>query len=331
MTKTGRRFIACTLLGLGLALAPSAQAQTTPSSSGVGDPVERARVHYERGLQLFNEENYDAALFEFERAYELAPSYKILYNMGRIQRQQNNYAAALRSYARYLKEGGTGIPPERKAEVEKEVAVLRPRTAEITVIVNIDGADVNSDDIPVCTATIESSCVGKSPLASPIVVNPGRHKITGVKTGYASATSLVSVVGSDKITVKLELVSLTQPKEYQNPWTIPMVVGWSATGAAAITGGIFSILAVKAKDDQQNKLNTFGSTQSDLSDARDKTKTLSTVSDILWITTGVFALASGYMTIRWLGARHPSGEREPGAAPPAAELHVTPAGAFGTF
>src|SRR5689334_22666620 len=78
---------------------PATPPPVTPKTgSDSADPVDRARVHYERGLQLFNEENYEAALFEFERAYELAPSYKILYNMARIQRQQNNYAAALRSY-----------------------------------------------------------------------------------------------------------------------------------------------------------------------------------------------------------------------------------------
>lgn len=333
MAKNRGRFSCCAVIVFGLALAPSAMAQApsaAPPPSTSNDPVERARVHYERGLQLFNEENYDAALFEFERAYELAPSYKILYNMGRIQRQQNNYAAALRSYARFLKEGGTTIPEDRRAEVEKEIAILKPRTAEITVIVNVDGADVNTDDIPVCTATIESTCVGKSPLASPVIVNPGRHKVTAVKTGYASATSLISVVGSDKITVKLSLLSLTQPKEYSNPWTVPMAIGWAATGATAITAGVFSFLSLKAKDDQDSKLDSFGSSQSDLQDARDKTQTLSTVTDVLWITTGVFALASGYMTIKWLGARRPEGATDP-AAPPAAKLNVTPLGAFGTF
>src|SRR5690606_12331487 len=100
------------------------------------------------------------------------------YNMGRIQRQQNNYAAAMRSFTRYLREGGDNIPAERRQEVEAELAILKPRVASVSVTVNIDGADVYADDVPVCTATIESSCVGKSPLEAPIILNPGRHKIT---------------------------------------------------------------------------------------------------------------------------------------------------------
>jgi len=311
--------------------APAAPASSAPSAEPK-EPVERARVHYERGLQLFNEENYDAALFEFERAFELAPSYKILYNMGRIQRQQNNYAAAMRSYERYLREGGTAVPADRRKEVEGELAILKPRVALVTVKVNVDGADVYSDDIPVCTATIESSCVGKSPLLSPIIVNGGRHKITATKQGYAPATSLVSVVGSDTIEVKLDLVSYDRPAApAANPWTVPTIIGWTATGAALITTGIFGVLALNAKDKQEAKLTDPTATQDDLKSARDKTQTLSGVTDALGITTIVFAGVSTYFTVRMVGAKHKEGDKPSTAA--TADLKVSPTGftAVGTF
>lgn len=278
-----------------------APAPTADAKADASDPVERARVHYERGLQLFNEENYDAALFEFDRAYELAPSYKILYNMGRIQRQQHNYAAALRSYARYLREGGAGVPADRRTEVEKEIAVLKPRVAQVTVKVNVDGADVYADDIPVCTATIESACVGKSPLQAPIMVNGGRHKITATKPGYAPATSLVSVVGSDAIDVKLDLVSYAQPVAAPtNPWKLPMYIGWGVTAAGLITAGVTGILASNAKDDQQAAVDRFGTSREELDSAKDKTRTLGNVTDGFLIGSAVAAGVSTYFTIRAL-------------------------------
>lgn len=304
---------------------PSANTQTVNAKAGEGsgDAVERARVHYERGLTLFNEGNYDAALFEFERAYELAPSYKILYNMGRIQREQNNYAAALRSYARYLREGGTAIPAERRTEVEKEIALLKPRTAEITVKVNVDGANVYSDDVPVCVATIESSCVGISPLQEPIVVNSGRHKITATKKGWSTATAMVSVVGSDRTEVRLELVDLT-PKEQArpNPWIVPMVAGWSATGLTLVGAGITGGLAMGARNDLEEERNKPPTTQTPqqqrqaLDDARDKVQTLSGVSDALWITGGIFGGVSAYFTIKALTHKKFGNKEE---APPPAE------------
>ncbi len=281
--------------------AQAPPAKPAASAAASSDPVERARVHYERGLQLFNEENYDAALFEFDRAYELAPSYKILYNMGRIQRQQNNYAAAMRSYARYLREGAGNVPTDRRAEVEREIAVLKPRVALITVTVNVDAADVYADDIPVCTATIESSCVGKSPLAAPIIVNGGRHKITATKKGYAPATALVSVVGTDAIDVKLELVSYDRPAvAATNPWKVPAFVGWGVTAAGLITAGVTGFLANDAKSDQEDANARFGATRAELDDAKSKTNTLGTVTDGFLIGSAVAAGISTYLTVRAL-------------------------------
>ena len=304
----------------------------TTGAPTAADNVESARVHYERGLQLFNEENYDAALFEFERAYELAPSYKILYNMGRIQRQQNNYAAAMRSYQRYLKEGGVNVPADRRAEIDKEIAILKPRVAEVTVKVNVDGAYVYADDIPVCTATIETSCIGTSPLQTPVVLNGGRHKITASKQGYTTATALVSVVGSDAVEVKVDLVDLSRPAvERANPWITPTVIGWTVTGATLVTAGVFGVLSLKAKSDQKSKLADPTSTADVLTSARDKTQKLSGVTDALLISTLVFAGVSTYFTFRMVGDKRKSAAGQETAR--ALDLHVAPTGvaAFGTF
>ncbi len=288
--------VSSTLPALAQGAPPSSPPPTAQAGKSVGNPVERARVHYERGLQLFNEENYDAALFEFERAYELAPSYKILYNMGRIQRQQNNYAAAMRSYTRYLLEAGGNVPAERRAEVEAEMAVLRPRVASVKVTVNLDGATVYADDIPVCTATIESSCVGKSPLQAPIIVNGGRHKITATKPGYAPATSLVSVVGSDHIDVKLDLVAYAQaaapPRRV--PWG-----GWVATGVLAAGAGVLGYLSLSQSaklEDERGQLNV----DADKLDSRaSRTKTFGLIGDGLAVTAVVVGAISLYYTIKW--------------------------------
>ncbi len=322
--------------------AGAQEAPGAPGGSASSSSVEKARVHYERGLQLFNETNYDAALFEFERAYELAPSYKILYNMGRIQREQNNYAAALRSYSRYLREGGTAIPAERRAEVEKEIGVLKPRVAEVTVKVNIDGANVYADDVPVCAATIESSCIGMSPLREPIVVNGGRHKFTATKKGYSTATALISVVGSDTTEVRLELVDLTPPPPpKQNPWVIPTIAGWSATALTLIGGGITGALTLGARDDQEALRKapakpglSAADYRTQLDEARDKTQTLAGVTNALNITSAVFAGASAYFTIKMIGFS--KGQKEAAPKPKTGksfDLQVSPlgVGATGTF
>lgn len=304
--------------------ATGAVPTVTKAKDDSADPVERARVHYDRGLQLFNEDNYDAALFEFDRAYELAPSYKILYNTGRIQRQQNNYAAAMRSYERYLREGGAGVPAERRTEVERELTVLRPRVASVNVNVNVDGADVYADDIPVCTATIESACVGKSPLQAPIVVNGGRHKITATKQGYAPATALVSVVGSDKLDVKLILVPYAQPVAAPRrvPWG-----GWAATGVLAVSAGVFGYLSLS----QSSKLEDARAQPNADPDALDsrasRTRTFGLVADGLAIGAVLVGAVSLYYTIKW----GKEAKDEPTPVAKAFEVRPTMNGAAFTF
>jgi tetratricopeptide (TPR) repeat protein len=311
----------------GDAAAPAVTATT--ASPGL---IDEARKHYEQGLVYFHEGHYDAALGEFERAHELAPSYRILYNLGRIHREQRNYAAAMRSYARYLREGGSNIPPERRAEIDQELAVLKPRVAEITVTVNVDGANVYADDIPVCAATIESSCVGVSPLRDPIMVNGGRHRITATKKGYVPQTALVSVVGSDTTEVRLELPSIEVKIPKGNPWTVPTIVAWSATGLSLIGATVMGALALDAQDDQATLRNSLGATRHALDEARDKTTTLAGVSDALFVTAGVFSVVSAYFTIKMIGAsRKEVDPRRPSTASLDFRMSPTSAAAVGTF
>jgi Tfp pilus assembly protein PilF len=100
--------IAVGIVAVSLAVASTAAAQSPPAAGAQpahGDESKRdeARQRYQRGLQLFNEGNYEAARVEFERAYQLSPSYKILYNIGLCYEQLGDYvrcSATSRSAAR---------------------------------------------------------------------------------------------------------------------------------------------------------------------------------------------------------------------------------------
>ena len=54
---------------------------TTSASQDADDPVRRAQGHFQRGVELYGERNYDGALAEFSRAHELSPNYRVLYNL----------------------------------------------------------------------------------------------------------------------------------------------------------------------------------------------------------------------------------------------------------
>ena len=60
--------------------------------------MEEGRKHFQAGVQFYKENDFRAALIEFKRAYELAPNFKVLYNLGQTSLELQDYASALRSF-----------------------------------------------------------------------------------------------------------------------------------------------------------------------------------------------------------------------------------------
>jgi tetratricopeptide (TPR) repeat protein len=79
--------------------------------------LEDAQRRFQRGIELYREADFNAALVEFKRAHEMVPSYKILYNLGQVSYQRHDYAGALRYFRQYLDEGGAAIATDRRLEV----------------------------------------------------------------------------------------------------------------------------------------------------------------------------------------------------------------------
>ena len=257
---------------------------------------------------------------------DLAPSYRIYYNVALAYKQLNNYVSALKAFQLYLEKGGIEIEDKRRAEVEKEMAELRTRIAKLTIKTNVPGADVTIDDV----------AVGKSPLPEPVQVNPGVRKVSATAKGRFPATKSVTVGGSETINVDLDL---TEPatkvvERKSNPWMVTTIIGWSATGAATISTVVFGALALHAKNQQEDIDKKFASTAAQRDDARDKTTTLSGASDILLIASVVFAGASAYLTYRLLTNKTERTEVKTGRAPDSSfDLRFGPRGlaAVGTF
>ncbi|MDP3179171.1 MAG: hypothetical protein Q8M76_14785, partial [Spirochaetaceae bacterium] len=190
-------------LSLGLAFVSSNARAETPSKAA----QDEGRTHFVRGVALFKDADFRAALIEFKRAYEIAPSYRVQYNIGQTCLELQDYGGALGAFQRYLSEGEKEIPPPRRKEVEKEVARLSALVAHVRVQVNKEGADITIDDLS----------VGKSPLPQTLVVGAGRHKFSATLSPLAPTTKVIDIASGDDLEVKLELV---EPL----PVTVPPVV-----------------------------------------------------------------------------------------------------------
>ena len=115
--------LACSLCWpMATALAQSApiDAAATPVGGDVKAKTE-ARAHFDRGVQLGHAGEYRQAAAEFQRAYQLAPHYAVLYNLAQVQIGLAQPVEAVDTLQRYLTEGGSNVPADRRAEVQATI------------------------------------------------------------------------------------------------------------------------------------------------------------------------------------------------------------------
>src|SRR5262245_21739869 len=151
-----------------LAASPAPPRAQAPAPAGAdAAKVGEAQRRFQRGVDLYKEADLGGALVEFKRAYELAPSFKILYNLGQVSYQRHDYANALRYFRQYLTDGGNAIPIDRQNEVAGDVVRLEQRVGRLELETVEPGTEVFVDDVQ----------VGTTPLPAPVPVNEGRRKI----------------------------------------------------------------------------------------------------------------------------------------------------------
>ena len=271
------------------------------SSSALAQPAAEAEVHFKRGVSLYQETDFKAALVEFKRAYELSHKWQLLYNVAQAEYQLRDYAAALSSFETFLREGGDRIPKARRAEIDQEIARLRMRVGKVTVRSNVAGAIVFVDDEP----------VGPTPATRNVAV--GGRRITVKRDGYASWTKTVDVASGDDLLLDAMLeggppvvitpppaqITTTMPKEdppvanhrfFWEPWAV--------TGALAVATVTTGILALDASSKLDAEKGRFDVTDSELDSASSKAKTFAIVSDICFFATLAAAGASIYFTLK---------------------------------
>jgi hypothetical protein len=273
---------------------PAGAAALQPAASR---DVEEARVHFQRGIEFFSDESYEAALVEFERAYQIAPSYQILYNTGRIHAALKDYARALRDLNRYLREGGDAVPDERRQQVLQLTRSLEQKVATLEIVSKVPGARVSVDDVP----------LGETPLRG-VMVNPGSRRITASKPGYNPSTVVVTVVASEARRVSLDPQQVAQSKVIVERASIVPVVTWAATGvlaAGAATAGIVALNAEKKLKDRKD--TEIGAPAGAFDDDAAKVRNWSIASDAL--TAG--AVIAGGLSVYLSFFRGPRAEPAP--------------------
>jgi hypothetical protein len=287
-------FVLCTLW------QGAAFAQATPQATPTDAQRAEASGRFRRGVELFQEEAYRAALVEFERAYEVAPDFRLLFNIAQTKVQLQEYLGAAQSYEAYLVQGAESLPPERRAQVEEALKALRERVGRISVQVNRDDVDVFIDD----------QKVGRAPITQALTVNVGRHRVAARGADGANDAQVIDLAGGDIVEVRLNLAapsaatpSATAPAPSAAP-DEPLsgmkkgAIGtWAGGGAVLIGGLVAGLLTMSSSDKLDKLLATREVDQKSAEDRRDTTHTLALTTDVL-IGVGAALVVTG--TLLWV-------------------------------
>jgi hypothetical protein len=293
------------VLALGCLAGPTALAwQPRPHAGAPGkQALEEARRHYRRALQLYEQEgDAEGALAELERAYDLAPSYKILFNLGQAARAAHEYATALRALQRYLGDGGGELAAARRTEVEDQIVVLQGFVGQVEVVSSAAGATVSVDDVT----------VGTTPLDQPLVLNGGRRTLRLTTRDGAAVSKALTVAGGDRLRVALD------PPAAAAPAPVPAVVqllapppppverrrlpytwtAWVVTGALGVAAAITGGLALEAADDLKRAPFPNAASAGDVRALSSRVTNLSVSFDVLGAAAVAALGASLFVTLK---------------------------------
>lgn len=277
-----------------------------PSGQPTPEQIAEARERYDRGVQLYEVEgDVGGALIELKKAYDIAPNYRILFNIGQIARTARDYVTSLRAFEAYLAQGGAELDAAKREQVTAELETLRGLVANVNVTVDQPGATITIDDVD----------VGRSPLAAAVMVNAGRHRVAAQYEGR-TATRSVEVGGRERVTVELQIprpasapapVQPSRPPEPESTGPSPYVwIGWGTAAALGAGAAVTGVLALSQKSDVEERTFVGETPPQDLTDDRTTARTLAITSDVLTGTAIIVAGVSLYFTITTMDDAKPA-------------------------
>jgi hypothetical protein len=296
-----------------------------PLSQQVAPPgaarVSEAREHFNRGLQYFKDGGLEAALSEFLRANELAPSYRLFFNIAQVQYELRNYVDAKRAFQSYLAGADADLPPDRRALVESELTKLDRLVAQFSVRTSVPGVQITVDGIPAGQAALDNLVL--------VNTNPGVRRVSAAKAGFVPASMVVTVTPGERRRLVFELapvasarMSLPPPAlasmgarqadlaaSAEPPGHTRLWVSVATAATLATATGVFALLTRHANTEFEHQLARVPNDPATLDDARHRLSRYALTADLL---AGATAVATG-LSLYFTFADDPAGSRRAGA------------------
>lgn len=196
-------------------VAASASPALPDSTMIVDDEAEanraQARVHFQRGVELFNQGENQGALSEFHAANEIMSHPSVWYNIGLVLTAMNRPVDALDAFEKVLEPPATDAGLRENARERREQLLGTVGTLQLDAVVA--GALVRVDDIE----------RGHTPLPRPLRLVAGRHVVELLDAGYQVWRRELVVPARGQVVVEVVMEPRAAPSVPLAP-TAPAVV-----------------------------------------------------------------------------------------------------------
>ncbi|MBN2804973.1 MAG: tetratricopeptide repeat protein [Deltaproteobacteria bacterium] len=279
----------------------STQTDDSANSSKGNTQEEQSLELFKKATDYYSQEKYEEASDTFREAYNLRPSWKLLFNMGQADAAAKRHGLALESFEKYLAMGGDEVTDSRKNEVYKNIDELRKIVGSID-IEGSAGLDVYVDNINRGTLPLSGSIRATASIEHTIELKNGENVVY---------TKKITVAGDEKITITADELSTpkktaAKPAKTKTPLTkeqkihkiekrkkLFKIFGWVSMGTGALSLSLSPVAFAKAKkmsDDIDNCL--LGTCLTTLpQDKIDRDNMQSTAYGLLGI--GIVGIAAG--------------------------------------
>lgn len=226
-----------------------------PSDEQTAPVTGNASEHFSRGVAFYKSGSLDAALAEFNRAYELRPDHRVLFNIGQVHSEKQDWVSAIRAFRLYLTEGGDEVAADRAAAVRELIKDAQGRVASVTINANVRGEIL-----------VDGASAGSTSSASPVLVNAGIREIVVRADAFRPQSRRVTLAGGEERTLDfvLDPVVAAGTGDGALPEGGPssrrgLSTGtWVALGGAVVLAGGAAITALLTRQAQQDFSNELG-------------------------------------------------------------------------
>ncbi len=145
-----------------------------------------ARAHFTAGVNFMQDPDgarYEEAYREFKAAYAASPSWKILGNLGIAAFKLERDGEAIDAFSRYLKEGGSDIDPDERAQFERDLQTLQSAASTITLRSTPAGMTIVDERFPASGSPILNR-YGPSDQELKLGLRAGHHRFTAKHDGF---------------------------------------------------------------------------------------------------------------------------------------------------